>query len=82
MLYAEAAYRVDFTKNGLLGGVLFLNGETFTDCPANRFQKIQPGYGPGLRIKFNKRSDTNICIDYGIGQNGSHGLFVNLGEVF
>jgi len=82
MLYAEAAYRVDFTKNGLLGGVLFLNGETFTDYPANRFQKIQPGYGPGLRTKFNKRSDTNICIDYGIGQNGSHGLFVNLGEVF
>lgn len=82
MLYAEAEYRVDFTKNGLLGGVLFMNGESFTDYPANRFQTIQPGYGPGLRIKFNKRSDTNICIDYGIGQNGSHGLFVNLGEVF
>lgn len=82
MFYAEAEYRVDFTKNGLLGGVLFLNGESFTDYPANRFQKIQPGYGPGLRVKFNKRSDTNIAIDYGIGQNGSHGLFVNLGEVF
>ncbi len=82
MLYTEAAYRVDFTKNGLLGGVLFVNGESFTDYPANRFQKVALGYGPGLRIKFNKRSDTNIAIDYGIGQNGSHGIFVNLGEVF
>ncbi|RYE06649.1 MAG: hypothetical protein EOP44_04295, partial [Sphingobacteriaceae bacterium] len=82
MLYAEGAYRLDFTRNGLLGGVFFVNGESFTDYPANRFQKVALGYGPGLRIKFNKRSDTNIAIDYGIGQNGSHGFFVNLGEVF
>lgn len=82
MLYTEAEYRVDLTKNGLLGGVLFVNGESFSNSPATRFQKIQPGYGPGLRIKFNKRSDTNIAIDYGIGQGGSRGFFVNLGEVF
>lgn len=82
LLYAEGAYRLDFTRNGLLGGVFFVNGESFTNYPANRFQKVAIGYGPGLRVKFNKRSDTNICIDYGIGQNGSHGLFVNLGEVF
>ncbi len=82
MLYAEGAYRIDFTRNGLLGGVLFVNGESFTSYPANRFQKVAFGYGPGLRVKFNKRSDTNIAIDYGIGQNGSHGFFVNLGEVF
>jgi outer membrane protein assembly factor BamA len=82
MLYTEAEYRVDLTKNGLFGGVFFVNAESFANYPANRFQKIQPGYGPGLRIKFNKRSDTNIAIDYGIGQGSSHGFFVNLGEVF
>lgn len=82
MLYAETEYRFTLTNNGLLGGVLFVNGESFSDYPANRFQRILPGYGPGLRIKFNKHSDTNICIDYGIGANGSHGLFVNLGELF
>lgn len=82
MFYAEAEYRFDLTDNGLLGGVLFTNAASFSDYPANRFQKITPGYGPGLRIKFNKRSNTNIGIDYGIGTNGSHGLFVNLGEVF
>jgi hypothetical protein len=82
MLYAEAEYRFQLTNNGLLGGVLFVNGESFSNYPDNRFQRVLPGYGPGLRIKFNKRSDTNICIDYGIGTGSSHGLFVNLAEVF
>lgn len=82
MLYGEGAYRFTLSKNGLLGGVIFVNGQSFTNYPANRFQKVVLGYGPGLRIKFNKRSDTNIGIDYGIGQNGSQGFFVNLGEVF
>ncbi|MGI4020591.1 MAG: BamA/TamA family outer membrane protein [Janthinobacterium lividum] len=82
MLYTEAAYRFDLTANGLLGGVLFVNGESFFSYPENRFEKILPGYGPGLRVKFNKHSATNICLDYGIGVNGSRGLFVNLGEVF
>ncbi|WP_299290901.1 BamA/TamA family outer membrane protein [uncultured Mucilaginibacter sp.] len=82
MLYAETEYRFTLSKNGLLGGVLFANAQSFSDYPANRFQKVLPAFGPGLRIKFNKRSDTNICIDYGIGTGNSHGLFVNLGEVF
>jgi len=82
MIYTEAEYRFDLSGNGLFGGVVFVNGESFSDYPNNRFQKVLPGYGPGLRIKFNKRSSTNLCIDYGIGVNGSGGLFVNLGEVF
>lgn len=82
MLYAEAEYRFTLSKNGLFGGVLFANGESFSDDPANQFQKVLPGFGPGLRVKFNKRSNTNICIDYGIGTGNSHGLFVNLGEIF
>lgn len=82
MLYAEAAYRFDISNNGLFGGVLFLNGQSFADYPVATFQRVLPGYGPGLRIKFNKRSNTNLCIDYGIGVGNSHGVFVNLGEVF
>lgn len=82
MLYAEVEYRFGLTSNGLLGGVLFVNGESFSDYPVAKFQRVLPGYGPGLRIKFNKRSDTNICIDYGIGTGNSHGVFVNLAEVF
>lgn len=35
-----------------------------------------------VNSKTVSHSDTNICIDYGVGTNGSHGFFVSLGEVF
>jgi len=82
MLYLESEYRFGITPNGLLGGVLFVNGETLTGYPDNQFQKVAPAVGTGIRIKANKHSDSNICIDYGYGIDHSHGFFVNLGEVF
>lgn len=82
MLYFEGEYRFGITHNGLLGGVLFANGQSFSGLHGNTFQNIAPAAGTGLRIKLNKHSNTNICIDYGIGEGGSHGFFVNLGEVF
>ncbi len=82
MLYLEGEYRFGITKNGLLGGVVFANGESFTEYPSNRFERIAPAAGTGLRIKLNKYSNTNLCIDYGVGVGGSHGFFVNLGELF
>jgi len=82
MLYLESEYRFGITHNGLLGGVVFANGQSFTNYPANAFKGIAPATGAGIRVKINKHSDTNACIDYGVGTNGSHGFFVNLGEVF
>jgi hypothetical protein len=81
MLYLESEYRFGITKNGLVGGVVFINGETFSEVHSSTFKNIEPGYGGGIRLKVNKHSDTNVCIDYGIG-NGSSGVFVNLAEVF
>ncbi|MDF2431945.1 MAG: hypothetical protein JWP44_1576 [Mucilaginibacter sp.] len=82
MLYLEGEYRFGITHNGLIGAVIFANGESFTGLQGNAFQKIAPAAGTGLRIKVNKHSNTNICIDYGVGTGGSRGFFVNLGEVF
>ncbi|MFB9842975.1 BamA/TamA family outer membrane protein [Mucilaginibacter ginsenosidivorans] len=82
MVYGEAEYRYAITANGLIGGVVFLNGQSFSAAPGTHFQAIQPGYGPGLRIKLNKVSKTNIAIDYGFGHEGSRGLFVKIGELF
>jgi len=81
-LYVESEYRFGITKNGLIGGVAFANTESFTEYQTNRFEKVAPAAGTGIRIKINKHSDTNICIDYAAGLYGSHGFFVNLGEVF
>lgn len=82
MLYDEAEFRFPISRSGLLGGVLFTNVHTFSEWPNNKFNQLNPGYGAGLRIKLNKFSNTNVAIDYGLGLQGSRGLFVNLGEVF
>jgi len=82
MVDLEAELRYGITNNGFLGGVIFANAESLSELGTNKFTTIAPAIGAGLRIKFNKFSGTNICIDYGIGTNGSHGFFGNLGEVF
>ena len=82
MLYAETEYRFALTYNGLFGGVIFANAQSFSMQPSNKFGAITPGWGAGIRLKINKFSRTNVALDYGFGTNGSGGLFVNLGEVF
>lgn len=82
MLYAESEYRFGITRNGLFGGVVFANAQSFSEPNTGNFEYIAPGYGAGLRIRLNKFSRTNLCIDYGWGSHGSGGFFVNLGEVF
>jgi hypothetical protein len=81
-LYLEAEYRFRLTRNGLIGGVLFTNAESFSEFRTNQFVKIAPAAGAGLRIKINKQSNTNVGFDYAYGINNSRGLFVNLGEYF
>ncbi|MEI8279281.1 MAG: hypothetical protein WCG87_05915 [Bacteroidota bacterium] len=82
MIYLEGEYRINITNNELLGGVLFANAQSFTELKSNRFETIAPAVGAGIRLKLNKFSKTNVCIDYGVGFDGSKGFFVNLGEVF
>jgi len=82
MIDLETEYRFGIMRNGLLGGVVFANAQTYSETAGNLLKPIIPGWGAGLRIKFNKFSKTNICLDYGFGLHGSNGLFVNLGEVF
>ncbi|HEX9508844.1 MAG TPA: hypothetical protein VF939_00065 [Puia sp.] len=82
MIYLETEYRMAITANGLLGAVVFLNAESLSAAPGTRLESIQPGFGTGLRVKLNKKSKTNVCIDYGFGTQGSHGLFINIAEMF
>lgn len=82
MIDLEAEIRFKISKNGLLGGVIFGNAESLSELGSNRFEVISPAIGLGLRIKFNKFSNTNAAIDYGVGSKGSKGFVGNLGEVF
>jgi hypothetical protein len=82
MVYLESEYRFPLTKNGLLSGVAFVNGQSFSEPTSNQFEAARMGLGTGVRLKLNKRSNTNIAIDYCFGAEGSKGFSVHLGEVF
>ncbi len=82
MSYFESEYRFGISQNGLFGGVVFANVQSFSGDLSSTYATLLPGYGAGLRLKINKHSRTNICVDYGLGKNGSGGFYVNLGEVF
>lgn len=81
MWYAEGEYRRDITVNGLIGYVVFANLNTITGPGNNRYSGPHAALGGGLRLKFNKRSNTNIAIDYGFSK-GNSGIYFNLGEAF
>jgi hypothetical protein len=82
IVYMEGEYRFDILRNGLIGGVVFINGESVPNYPSSSFDEVHVGKGIGIRIKLNKYSDTNLCIDYGWGDGGSQGFAFNVGEVF
>ncbi|NML65098.1 BamA/TamA family outer membrane protein [Hymenobacter sp. RP-2-7] len=90
LVYGEAEYRYGITRNRLLGGVVFANAQSVSEINYTRgkgesdggFEKVVPALGAGLRLNLNKISHTNLAIDYAWGLDGSHGLALNLGEVF
>jgi len=82
MVDLETEYRFGILRNGLIGGVVFANMQSFSNYFTNGMSPLYPGYGFGLRLKIEKYSRTNVCFDYGFGAYGSQGLFLNLTEVF
>jgi Omp85 superfamily domain len=81
-LYFETEYRFNISKKRFLGGVIFSNLASYSEPITNKFEKINIAYGAGLRIKVNKFANTNLTIDYGIGQGGSKGFSFGLNENF
>jgi hypothetical protein len=81
LYYLESEYRRDITANGLFGFVVFANLNSVTEPGTGHFAYLHSAAGGGLRIKFNKRTATNICIDYGISK-GYSAIYFALGEAF
>ena len=84
LLYGEVEYRATLTKNGLLGMVAFANTTTVSSLLEGQriFDSFAPAGGVGLRVLFNKRAKTNLCVDYAFGEGGSRGLYLALQEAF
>lgn len=80
LFYLESEYRRDITNNGLLGFVVFANVNTVSGSNS-MFSSWKPAVGTGLRVKFNKSSNTNIGVDYGTSK-GYNSFTFSLGEAF
>jgi len=79
----EMEYRFPLTENKLLSGIAFVNAQTGSNQQNIRlFKRWNPGEGIGLRLLLNKYTRSNICVDYGIGNYSTRGLFIALNETF
>jgi outer membrane protein assembly factor BamA len=84
LAYGEVEYRATLMRNGLLGMVAFLNTTTVTnlDNDEHLFDSFATAGGAGLRLLINKRSKTNLCVDFGFGKQGSRGIYLAVQEAF
>jgi hypothetical protein len=90
-LYGEVEYRFRITRNGLLGGVVFANVNTFSSAPVsylgffnqgeNLFDHLRPAGGVGLRFMMSRQSRTNITLDFTVAEK-TFGLYFGAGEAF
>ena len=84
MVYSETEYRFPISPcGGILGGVLFVNMTTASSSDKHEklFDSVAPGYGLGIRIMVDKKSRTNVQIDFGFGKKSS-GVYFGAAETF
>ena len=69
LLYFESEYRTDISKNGFWGAVFFANLSSVSKLDTYDFKKWNPAIGTGLRIKWNKKNNSNLVLDFGVSKN-------------
>ena len=84
LLYVESEYRFPITQDGLVGGVAFVNGLSVSSSMSHQalLNKWVFGYGGGLRVRVNKLTRVNLCVDFGVGPQKEGLFFFGLQEVF
>lgn len=83
--YGETEYRFPLQKNKeTLGGVIFVNATSASNRlnDIDLFKYLDYGYGAGLRVMINKKSRTNLTLDYAWGKYGAKGFYLGLNEKF
>lgn len=79
----ETEYRFPILANRLVSGVCFFNFQTASD---DHFKDVLDYWelagGAGLRVLFDKKSRSALCLDFAQGRYGSWGIFCGLNEVF
>lgn len=81
LMYFESEYRFGISKNGFIGGVVFASVTSASEYETQQFLYWHPAGGAGLRMKFNKYSDTNIGFDMAFSKS-FWSVYVIIGEAF
>ncbi len=83
LVYLSTEFRFPITCNQMFSGVVFTNFVTASNSDTNTalFSSVQPAAGVGLRILIDKKTRTNLIVDYAWGNN-SKGFYLNAGETF
>jgi hypothetical protein len=81
LLYFESEYRFGITANGFLGGVVFASVTSASQYDTQQFKYWHPAAGAGIRLKFNKYSNTNVTFDFGFSKEFAS-VYLNIGEAF
>ena len=79
--YLELEYRLRLTQHDMWGAVGFFS-LTSASPDDGVFEAVDPAYGGGIRLKFNKRTKTNLAVDFGSAPRGKTRLFLGLQETF
>ena len=81
MLMAQAEYRRELGWN--FGIAVFTGfGVVASELHEFEFPTIKPSAGLGLRYQLSKDEKINLRLDYGIGEGGSSGVYLTIGEAF
>lgn len=83
LVYLSTEFRFPITCNEMFSGTVFTNFVTASNSDTNTslFHAIQPAAGVGFRILIDKKTRTNLIVDYAWGNN-SKGFYLNAGETF
>ncbi|PTT16742.1 hypothetical protein DBR27_02065 [Flavobacterium sp. HMWF030] len=83
LIYLSTEFRFPITCNQMFSGTVFTNFVTASNEDNNTalFKSVQPAAGVGLRILIDKKTRTNLIVDYAWGNN-SKGFYLNAGETF
>jgi hypothetical protein len=81
LIYFESEYRFGISANGLIGGVVFASVTSASQYETQNFLYWHPAAGTGIRLKFNKFSNTNVAFDFGFSK-GFASVYLNIGEAF
>jgi hypothetical protein len=80
-LAGQAEYRAHLWWR--FGAVAFLGaGQVARRGGDFRIDGLHPTGGGGLRFTLDPRERMNLRVDYGMGQGGTSGLYITVGEAF